>query len=40
LLDHIESLDEGSAQVLERAEEPPRGEQLSDDELFAGSPVS
>ena len=39
-LDHIEALDERSAEVLETAEESPRGDQPSDDELFAGSPVS
>jgi DNA-binding XRE family transcriptional regulator len=40
LLDHIEALDEGSAEVLDRVEDAPRGDQPSDDELFAGSPVS
>ena len=41
LLDHIEALDEGSAEALNRVEESPLGDdQLSDDELFAGSPVS
>jgi Zn-dependent peptidase ImmA (M78 family)/DNA-binding XRE family transcriptional regulator len=41
-LDRIQEHDEKSAEVLERVEEPPSDDQLSDDddELFAGSPVS
>jgi Zn-dependent peptidase ImmA (M78 family) len=39
LLDRIEARDERSTTVLENVEEPPYGDQPSDDELFAGSPV-
>lgn len=38
-LDRIQELDEKSAEVLESVGESPPHEQLSDDELFAGSPV-
>lgn len=39
-LDRIQEHDERSAETLEKVEESPPGEQLSDDELFAGSPVT
>ena len=39
-LDRIQEHDDKSAEVLESVEEPPPGDQFSDDELFAGSPVS
>lgn len=39
-LDRIQELDEKSAEVLESVGESPPHEQLSDDELFAGSPVA
>ncbi|MBV9379905.1 MAG: ImmA/IrrE family metallo-endopeptidase [Streptosporangiaceae bacterium] len=38
-LDRIQELDEKSAETIEGVAESPRDEQLSDDELFAGSPV-
>jgi transcriptional regulator with XRE-family HTH domain len=39
-LEHIQEHDQKSAEVLERVEEAPSVDHLSDDELFAGSPVS
>jgi transcriptional regulator with XRE-family HTH domain len=39
-LDRIQEHDEKSAEVLEKVEESPPDDHLSDDELFAGSPVS
>jgi len=39
-LDRIQEHDEKSAEVLERVEKPPSADQFTDDELFAGSPVS
>ncbi len=39
-LDRIQEHDERSAETLEKVEESPPGEQFSDDELFAGSPVT
>jgi Zn-dependent peptidase ImmA (M78 family)/DNA-binding XRE family transcriptional regulator len=39
-LDRIQEHDEKSAEVLERVEEAPSSDYLTDDELFAGSPVS
>jgi Zn-dependent peptidase ImmA (M78 family)/transcriptional regulator with XRE-family HTH domain len=38
-LDRIQKLEEKSAELLESVVESPPREQLSDDELFAGSPV-
>jgi Zn-dependent peptidase ImmA (M78 family)/transcriptional regulator with XRE-family HTH domain len=39
-LDRVQEHDAKSAEVLESVEEAPSGDQLSDDELFADSPVS
>jgi Zn-dependent peptidase ImmA (M78 family)/transcriptional regulator with XRE-family HTH domain len=38
-LDRVQEFDEKSAEALESVAESPPSEQLSDDELFAGSPV-
>lgn len=40
LLGHIEALDEESAETLNKPEDSSQSDQESDDELFAGSPVS